>query len=127
MKNINKLFLVLSVLLCSCSIPIPNTRVCTASGWVLNGADCAYTLSDKVEHIEFNEFMDFLEPKDEQPDLEHPDRVIPARGGALCQSAEDWNAQKTALEKLCRKYKGACNYQIQKAVERVNRLVARGR
>jgi len=121
--NKRKLFLVLFSLLGSgCAIQIPNTKVCTVSGILLNGGDCAYTLSDDTESMTFDQFMEFLEAQPERPDPDRPGSTLPARGGALCQSADDWNAQKTALEKLCKKYKGACTFEMKQAVARVSHL-----
>lgn len=121
MKNNKRLLAVLSVLLLSCSTSIPNTKVCVVAGSAINGADCAYTLTDEIDAMTFEEFMEFLEPQDTH---QAPDgHIVVAKAGALCQSASDWNAQKTALEELCRKYKGACSYQVQTAVKRVNQLV----
>lgn len=93
------------------------------SGVLTNGADCVHTLSDGVEALTLDEFIEFLEPQETH---EAPDgHIVVARGGALCQSADDWNAQKTALEQLCKKYKNACNYQVKKAVRNINHLLER--
>lgn len=123
-----KLFLVSFALVASgCATKIPNTKVCVVSGVLLNGADCAYTLSDDTESMDFDQFMEFLEAQPERPDPGHPGQSLPARGGALCQSADDWNAQKTALEMLCKRFKGACTYELKSAVARVTKLAMRSR
>lgn len=120
-----KLFLASFALtsLVSCAITVPNTRVCSVSGYISNGADCAYTLSPKTEQMTFQELLEFLEPQPERPDPKDPSKRLPARGGALCQSAEDWGKQKTALEQACKKL-SKCNYeQLREALDRVESIV----
>lgn len=89
---------------------------------MLAGADCVYTLSDDTESMDLDEFIDFLEAAPSYPDPDHPGEMIPEKGPALCQSAEDWNKMKTVLEQLCKKYKGACTYEMTQVVTRMSQL-----
>lgn len=57
----------------------------------------------------FDEYVAFLEPNNE-------------RGGALCQSSEDWNKQKTALEEACRELGPRCRYEIRQVLESMRRV-----
>ncbi len=107
-----------------CKILIPDTRVCVVSGTLLNGADCAWTLSNQKESLNFDQFLDFLEASPEHTDPLDPTRTIPAKGGALCVSADDWSRQKTALEQLCRKFKG-CSFEVRKALTNMTELAKR--
>lgn len=117
-----KAYLGLFVFLCStsCGINVYNTRQCSVAGYISNGMDCAYTLSDKTEQMNFHDSLIFLEPQVERPDPNDPSKTLPARGGAICQSSEDWGKNKTSLEQACKKLSG-CNYeQLHDALERIN-------
>ncbi len=105
-----KLFLSLSVLISGCSITVPSTKVCMVAGLMVAGADCVETLSEKKSTMTFDEFVTFLEPTD-------------LRAGALCQSAEDWTKQKTAIQQLCKKLGNMCDYETQKTIEQVSARV----
>src|SRR5689334_11961796 len=97
------LCLSLSALLLSCAgVEIPNTRVCVVAGKLSAGGDCAYTGSATTEQMSFEEFVDFLEAREERPDPKDPAKRLPAKGAALCQSSEDWTRAKTALEQACK-------------------------
>ncbi len=101
----------------ACStISIPDSRVCAVSGVFAAGADCATILSGQVSQMTVSEFLDFLEPLPEHPDPNDPTKMIPARGAAICQSAEDWNLQKTALEQACAKLGTTCDETIKKNI-----------
>lgn len=75
---------------------------------MLAGADCAHTLSDQTEEMNFDQFMEFLEPTQK-------------RGGAICTSAEDFGRLKTAIEQACKKVPGFCTKEDQAALESVTR------
>ena len=100
------------VLLNSCaSVQVPNTEVCAVAGKVQYGANCVHTLSDETREMQFEEFIKFLEPSNNPP-----------KGAALCQSSDDWNKQKTALEEACKILKDKCTYQIQQAIANIAKL-----
>ncbi len=96
-------------------IVVPNTEACTVAGTVGAGAICAETLSDKTRDMTMDEFFDFLEPRLETPEL-------PARAGAICQSTDDWNSQKTALEQACRALKKNCSYELKQLIRRMTEI-----
>ncbi len=124
MKKIKKLFLILCGLQASCStITIPNSKVCTVAGAMSAGADCAYTLDSKTEEMTLDEFLDFLEPKEEVIDPITKKIIEPARGGALCTPVSDFNAQKTALEQACEALGSKCSYEIKEAIQKVSNNV----
>lgn len=80
------------------------------------GADCAYTLDDRTEELTLDEWIAFLEPK-------QATETAPARGAAICQSAEDWNKLKTALEQACEKMGRWCTREVQTRAEAVTARV----
>jgi hypothetical protein len=117
------LFVSASLALSGCATTVPNTRVCAVAGVLTAGADCAHTLSDETESLTLEQFIDFLEPAPERPDPAHPGQVLPARGPAMCQSADDWGKAKTALEQLCEKAGSRCTYEMkQKLAEVAGRI-----
>lgn len=91
-------------------IAIQNTRVCAVAGIMSAGADCAWTLSDDTEEMTLDEFITFLQPNEQ-------------RGSAVCQSAEDWNKNKTALEQACKKLGSFCTYEMRKQIKAAARRV----
>lgn len=118
--KIKKLFLILFGLQASCStIQIPNSKICTPAGMMSAGADCAYTLDSKTEEMTLDEFLEFLEPKEEVRDPVTNALIEPARGGALCTPASDFTAQKTALEQACAALGNKCSYEIKEAIQKV--------
>jgi hypothetical protein len=88
---------------------IPNTIVCTAAGTLTAGAICAETLTNKTSEMSLDAYITFLEAQEESPGQ-------PARAGAMCQSSEDWNKQKTVLEQLCRHMGPRCTYEIKQVL-----------
>lgn len=117
--------LVVSALLSACSqIPVKETKVCGVAGVLQAGANCALTFSkipEKESQMTFEEFVEFLEP---QPERVVNGKKLPARGAALCQSADDWNAHATALQQACEKLKSACTYEMRKQIESVTTNLA---
>lgn len=103
-------------LLTSCSVLIPNTQVCAVAGTMAAGSDCAYTLSDDTSSMDLDAWIQFLEPQEATA-------TAPARGAAICQSAEDWNKLKTATEQLCKKAGRWCSYEAQQKIEAVTTRV----
>lgn len=113
MNSIKKLYLILLgliLLVLSGCVTVPNTEVCTVAGVLSAGADCAMTLSSDTRQMTMDEFLEFLLPNDK-------------RGGAMCQSVEDWNKQKTALEQACDKLGKACSYDIREAINKVTKNI----
>lgn len=94
-----KPWLLLFVLTSSCgTVQVPNTEVCVVAGKLLAGADCAFTLHGNSRSMTMEEFIVWLEPSTE-------------KGPALCQSATDWNKQKTALEQACKILGNKCTFE----------------
>jgi hypothetical protein len=90
------------------SIKVPNTEVCTVAGILSEGAICAETQTHKTRDMTLDQFLDFLLPTD-------------AHGGAICQSADDWNKMKTALEQACRELGTQCSLEIHAAISRASK------
>lgn len=109
-----KLFLSLfltALLLSSCGhIQVPNTEFCTVAGTVSAGAICAETITHKTRDMTFDEFLIFLEPTDQ-------------RGGALCQSADDYNELKTTLEQACRLLGTRCSYEMKRTIQGMEKML----
>lgn len=94
MKHTIVLLTLLNFISGCASVKIPNTEVCAVAGILDGGAFCAETLTGKQTDKTRDEFIKWLEPQEASDG-------VPARGAALCQSAEDWNKQKTAFEQAC--------------------------
>jgi hypothetical protein len=107
-----KLYLALFAWLLSACATIPNTRQCTVAGTLGAGMICAYTLSDQTEEMGFDASLGFLEPTEE-------------RGGAICQSAEDFSRQKTALEQACKRLGSFCKKEVRTELSRASSRMAR--
>jgi hypothetical protein len=116
--------LVLVLLVSACkTISIPNTEVCAVAGVMSAGANCAETLSEKTREMTLDEFLEFLEPKEELRD-EKTGKIIQAeRAPAICQSATDWNALKTSLETACEKLGNSCTYDIRESISKMTRAI----
>lgn len=103
----------LSLLLSACSsIKLPDAKICAVSGVMAAGADCAYMNSGKVEELNLDQFVTFLEPQ-----------VEPPRGAAMCMSSEDFSKLKTAIEQACAKLGTSCTKETQEGIRRVSALV----
>jgi len=63
-----------------------------------------------------DQYIEFLEPQEERPDPQDPSKVLPARGGAICTSSEDYFKRKLALEEACRILGKRCKKEIQDAI-----------
>lgn len=104
-------------------ITVPITEACTVSGMLAAGAFCKETrINGNSRDLTLDQFLDFLEPQLERPDPEHPGAVLPARAGAICQSATHWNLQKTALEQACRVLGRDCTYEMQQTIKAMDEL-----
>lgn len=126
-RNTNWLFPSLVALLLSgcAAITVPNTRFCSVAGTISAGADCAYTLTDRTEEMDLEEFIDFLEPQLERPDPKKPGAILPERGGAICRSSQDEAALMIALEQACRKLGTTCQPQVLKQIKSARSRAAR--
>lgn len=105
----------------SACVTVPNTTVCTVAGTMSAGAICAETLTDHKTEMDLDTWIEFLEPQLERSDPSDPAKVLPARAGALCQSAEDWNKQKTALEQACRMLGKRCSRELIAVIKKMAR------
>lgn len=99
---------VITSLLSSC-VTIPNTTACSVAGRLDAGMLCAETGTPRTSSMDLAQTIYFLEP---QPS---PSPGMTPRAGAICQSAEDWNKVKTALEQACRELGSKCSFEVQSA------------
>lgn len=105
------------VLLGSCKgVVIPNTTACSAAGRLRHGAVCAESLTSHTYDMSYEAFLAFLEPRQATGSR-------PSRAGAICQSALDYSAQKTALEQLCALAKKRCTKEAKEAIEAMRRQI----
>jgi hypothetical protein len=104
--------LYLSLLLCisGCAsnpvqpdIIIQDSTVCSASGIVSAGANCAHTLSSETSQLTLDQFMNFLEAQQN-----------PSKAPAICMSANDWSQLDTAIKSMCRELGGKCAFATPK-------------
>jgi hypothetical protein len=86
------------------------------SGTISAGGNCVRTLSPETRQLSFDEFLDFLEASEE---IKNPDGTVlrPAKGAALCQSSDDFNKIKTALEQACYALKKRCTFEMQQVIQ----------
>lgn len=101
-------------------VTVPNTEACTVAGVLAAGAFCAETITGQTRDMTLDEYFDFLEPKEAHDD-------VPARAGAVCQSADDWGAQKTALEQACRVLGKRCTYELREVIKNMDALSVRAK
>ena len=73
------------------------------AGQLSAGMVCANSHTGVTSEIPLDAAIAFLEP-------ELPTETTQGRAGAICQSAADWGAQKTALEQACRMLGNRCKY-----------------
>lgn len=102
------------------TVVVQNTKACTVAGILQAGAECAETLTGKRSSMSYEEFIDFLEPRPQQGQ-------IPAHGGAIVQSAEDYSKIKVALEQACIALNGNCTYELQETIKNVNSILERNK
>lgn len=111
------IMVMLMTLLFGCtSVVVPDTEVCAVSGLMSAGADCSHTLAKppQTRSMDLDEWINFLEPQKEVRDPVHGSLIRAQHGAALCQSSEDWNKQKTALEQACKLLGSKCTYEIKR-------------
>jgi len=108
---------VTTLLLNGCKgVELTNDAACSATSFLSNGMDCAESLTRKTTHLTLEQSIEFLEPQPERIDKK-TGKKIPERGGAICQSVEDWNGRRTALDIACRKAKKRCTQEMRGAIE----------
>ena len=113
MKVKKLLVLLFALILQGCnSIQIENTEICSVSGLMSAGMDCAETLTPKTRSLNLDETIKFLEPHAD-PDPKKK------RAGAMCQSSADWNKMKTALEQACKILGSKCAYEVQQIINTI--------
>lgn len=115
----------LVALLLSGCVTVPNTSACSVAGLLKAGSVCGETLTDKTYDLDFAQTIDMLEPKPERPDPDHAGQTLPARAGAIFESAEDYGKNHTALEQACRALGKRCSYEIKQAIQRFHDVEAR--
>ena len=103
-------------------IKVPNTRAVAVAGKITGGAFWAETLSQGSGDLTMGEFIDFLEPYPKQVS-EDGTIVFEGKGAAICQSANDWIKQKTAMEQLCAALKKQCSYELKEAIDTVKKNI----
>lgn len=113
------LSLLASVSLSGCLIVKKNTKICSVAGTMTAGMDCAYTLSDDTEEMDLKTSLEFLTAQPKRPDPLDPTKMLPERAGAICQSAEDWNADATTLEQACKK--ANCSNDVKQNLDEISR------
>lgn len=103
------------LLLNSCAkVSIKNTKKCVIAGVWRAGLDCATTLTSETSEMDFEAMISWLEPQPEFVDKDG--KKHEAKAGAVCESAEDFTAEKTALEQACSLLKNACTPDIKSAI-----------
>jgi hypothetical protein len=108
-------------------ITVPETEACTVAGDQTAGAFCAKSISGSTRNMNLDEWIEFITPQLERPDPEHAGQVLPARGGAVCQSELDYGRIKTTLEQACRELGNDCSYELKATIKTMEKIQARAR
>jgi hypothetical protein len=91
-----------ALLLNNCAVVVPNTRPCHVPGVLSAGMDCAETNTGVKSRMTVEQAIAFIEPE-----------TSPSpRAGAVCQSAEDYEKNKTIIEQACRLLGKRCTYEV---------------
>lgn len=97
----------------------------------------AETIGTATGEMSLSELIDFIEPQSERECAPIPGFSVcaddqsgikirlPARGGAVLQSADDFNKNKTALEQACRLLGNRCSFEILQAIQGFKSPVAK--
>lgn len=85
------------------SVEIPITKICSVAGKIDSGGICSTTDGIKSD-MTMEEFVVWLEAQD-------------GKAAAVCESAQDYSKQKTALEKLCREAGSSCTFEMRKVLK----------
>lgn len=97
-RKLKLLCLILPILTVSC-VSIKDVKTCSAKGSIASGAICTHSLTDEVEDLTFDEYLQFL-------------IATPTKASAMCHSLEDYTEIKTELEQACRELGSRCTKEI---------------
>lgn len=110
------ILLAFAISLSGCKIEIEDTKECAVAGVLSAGMNCAWRISGETSEMTLDQTIEFLEPQPERPDPANPKKMLPARAGAICRSAEDARKQQTALKQACRKLGKACTLEMRELI-----------
>lgn len=88
---------------------IQDKIACSPAGAVFAGGICAHTNFDETFNLDFNQFIDFLEPQEAHDGLAE-------KGAAVCFSSLDTQKIVTELKVACRLLKSKCSYETKKLI-----------
>ena len=109
------ILIALALVLSSCSVTeIKDTEGCAVAGRLSQGADCFYSLSDKTETMDFQSFIEFLEPAPAT-------KTTPEKGAAICIPASDYTKIKITMETACYNLGDMCTTEIKQAIQTVDK------
>lgn len=136
------LFLVSCTLALNGCVHISDRTGCAVAGVMSAGGICAHLIDSDTNDLTFQELVDFLEPQVARKccpvvtawdgnwkptkwmQVCSEDQTgctplsLPARGGAIIMSSEDWNGMKTDLEAACRELGSRCSYEVKKMLKK---------
>ena len=129
----------LSLIVSACgsgSIVIKDERPCAVAGRLADGGICTHTLSSETNNLSLNEMIDFLEPQPARHCVPVPGMTIcaddqsqgtavdlPARGGAIAESSEDWKQRQVELEQACRLLGKKCKLDTRTAISGMGNIL----
>lgn len=122
-KKLPWLSLSLLALISSGCITIREKEFCAVAGVMPAGAICTKFLGAARRFMTFDEYIEFLEARDERPDPANPGQTLPAKAAAISMSAEDFKEFKTEHEVMCRMLGKKCKYQFTDTVENLGIVV----
>lgn len=119
LKRLGLFWLALS----SCgTVKVKDTTECVVAGVFVAGFDCATTNSSQISQMDLEQSIQWLEAQPERRDFDNPEKILPARAGAVCRSDEDFTAQKIALEQACALLKNRCIPEVKAVIANMNRV-----
>ena len=90
-------------------VTVQDKKFCSVAGVLSAGANCTHFLTNEKEEMNFDQFLEFLEPRYATP-------TTTEKGAAVCFSSDDFTAMKNEVEIMCRMLGDRCSYATQKAL-----------
>lgn len=115
-------------------VTIQEGTTCAAQGHLSLGGICSHLISSDTFTLSFAEMVDFIDAQPDRTCVPVPGMKVcaddqttgtavdlPARGGAIITSAEDWGTLKTELETACREMGKGCSYAVKQSISALAR------
>lgn len=98
----------------SCTVLVPDSRLCSVAGIMAGGGYCVHTQTEDEELLTPSQFYAFLEPD-----------TTTGKGAAICMSTDDFAKLQIALEQACRKLGASCTKEVKEQMQSLDKRVGR--